>query len=142
MPTRPNPAPSVIEARSRARGRRSIVSAVLVADAGVLGWLVLAMGGLDPALLVVAAFFGWLIALALVWYGRGVAVADRRTRIAVAALLGAWIVVGGLTLDWVVAVVVLEGALGPIDYVLQRYGIVIPVLALLLGPGMAGFRAR
>jgi hypothetical protein len=118
------------------------VSAVLVADAGVLAWLLLAMGGLDPALLVVAVFFGWLIALALVWYGRSVALADRRTRVAVAALLGAWVVVGGLLLDWVVAIVVLEGALGPLDYLLQRYGIVIPVLALLLGPGMAAFRAR
>jgi hypothetical protein len=142
MPSRPNPAPSVLEARGRARRRRSIVAAVLAADAGVLAWLLLAMGGLDPALLVIATFFGWLIALTLVWYGRGVAVPDQRSRMAVAALLGAWVVVGGLLLDWVVAIVVLEGALGPLDYVLQRYGIVIPVLALLLGPGMAAFRSR
>jgi hypothetical protein len=142
MPSRPNPAPSVIEARGRARARRSVIAAVLVADAGALAWLVLAMGGLDPALLVVAVFFGWLIALALVWYGRGAGVPNRRARIAVAALLGGWVVVGGLLLDWVVAIVVLEGALGPVDYLVQRYGIGIPVLALLLGPGMAAFRAR
>jgi hypothetical protein len=115
---------------------------VLVADAGALAWLVLAMGGLDPALLVIAVFFGWLVALALVWYGRGMALPDRRMRMAVAAVLGGWVVVGGLLLDWVVAIVVLEGALGPIDYLLQRYGVVIPVLALLLGPGVAAFRAR
>lgn len=108
----------------------------------MLAWLVLAMGGLDPALLVVAVFFGWLVALALVWYGRGAALPDRRARVAVAALLGGWVVVGGLLLDWVVAITILDGALGPIDYVLQRYGVVIPVLALLLGPGMAAFRAR
>jgi hypothetical protein len=142
MPSRPNPAPSAAQARTRARGRRSLVAAALVADGGVLAWLLLAMGGLDPALLIVAVFFGWLVALALVWYGRGTALADRRSRIGVAALLGAWVVVGGLLLDWVVAITVLEGALGPLDYVAQRYGVVIPVLALLVGPGMAAFRAR
>lgn len=142
MPSRPDASPSALQAQARARGRRSIVSAVLVADAGVLAWLLLALGGLDPALLVIATFFGWLIALALVWYGRGVALPDRRTRVAVAASLAAWVVIGGLLLDWVVAIAVLEGALGPFDYLLQRYGIVIPVLSLLLGPGMAAMRAR
>lgn len=142
MPSRPNPAPSVMETRARGRRRRSLAAAVLVADGGVLAWLMLAMAGLDPALVVVAAFAGWLIALALVWYGRTAAVGAARARIAVAAALAVWVVVGGLLLDWIVSIAVLEGALGPIDYVLQRYGIVIPVLALIAGPGMAALRTR
>jgi hypothetical protein len=142
MPSRPNPAPSVIEARARGRRRRSLVAAVLVADGGVLAWLVMAMAGLDPALVVIAAFAGWLIALSLVWYGRTAAVPAVRPRMAIAAALAVWVVVGGLLLDWIVSVTVLEGALGPLDYVLQRYGVVIPVLALLAGPGLAALRSR
>jgi hypothetical protein len=115
---------------------------VLVADGGALAWLLLALGGLDPALLVVAVFAGWLVALALVWYGRDAALPEPRARIMVAAVLGGWVVVGGLVLDWVVSIVVMQGALGPLDYVVQRYGLVIPVLALLLGPGVAALRSR
>ncbi len=142
MTNRPNPAPSVVEARARARRRRSIAGAVVVADVAVLAWLLLAMAGLDPALLVVAAFAGWLIALSLVWYGRGTAVPESRMRMGVAALLGGWVVVGGMLLDWIVSITVLEGALGPLDYVVARYGVVLPVLALALGPAVAAFRAR
>jgi hypothetical protein len=131
-----------VDARARARGRRSLLAAVLVADAGVIAWLVVAMLGLDPALLVIAVFVGWLVALAVVWYGRGAALPDPRVRVGVAALLGGWVVVGGMLLDWIVSITVLEGALGPIDYMLARYGIVLTILALAAGSGIAAFRSR
>jgi hypothetical protein len=131
-----------VEARAQARGRRSLVAAVLIADTGAVAWFAIAMLGLDPGLIVIAAFTGWLIALALVWYGRGASLADGRTRMAIAAFLGGWAVVGGMLLDWVVSVTVLEGALGPIGYVLARYGVVIPLIGLAVGAGVAAFRAR
>jgi hypothetical protein len=142
MTGRPPGASSRLESRARTRGRRSLVAAVLVADAGALAWFLFAMAGLDPALLVVAAFAGWLIALALVWYGRAAALPAARTRMGVAAVLGAWVALGGMILDWIVSITVLQGALGPFDYVLQRYGPLLAVLGLVLGAGIAALRAR
>lgn len=129
-------------ARDRARRRRSLVAAVLVADAGVVAWLALAMLGLDLGLLVVAAFTGWLVALALVWYGRATAIPAAGPRVAVAAVLGGWVVAGGMLLDWIVSVTVLEGALGTLDYVLARYGLLLAAGSLALAVGVAAYRAR
>jgi hypothetical protein len=125
---------------ARAGRRRALVMAVLAADAGAILFLVIALTGLDLGLLVVAAFAGWLTAIALVWRGRRAGIAEDRLRVAIGALLGGWAVVGGLLLDWVYALLT-GGVLGPLEYVAQRYGIVAP-LALALAAGVAAFRAR
>jgi len=105
--------------------------------------LFFALGLLDlgAGLVVVAGFIGWVTALALLWRGRDAGLSEARTRIAIAALLGGWAVVAGIVVDWVFAVTVQGGVLGPIDYVGERYGLVAP-LAILVAATVAGLRAR
>ncbi len=121
------------------RASSAIVAAVLVADAGAVLFFVLGLLDLGGGLLAVAAFNGWVTALALVWGGRD-AISAARTRVAVAAFLGGWSVVGGIVVDWVYALVQ-GGVLGPLDYVAQRYGLVA-LLAVILAAGVAALRAR
>jgi hypothetical protein len=121
------------------RASRALVAAVLVADAGAILFFLLGLLDLGPGLLAVAAFNGWVTALALVRGGRD-AIPAARTRVAVAAFLGGWSVVGGIVVDWVYALVQ-GGVLGPLDYVAQRYGLVA-LLAVVLAAGVAAVRAR
>lgn len=121
------------------RGRPGVIRAFLVADAGALAFFLLGLLDLGAGLLVVAAFIGWLVALALVWTGRD-AIAVARTRMAVAAMLGAWSIVAAILVDWVYALIQ-GGVLGPLDYVLQRYGIVA-LLSVVVAAGVAALRAR
>lgn len=124
----------------RVVSRRALVTAVLAADAGAVLFVVIALTGLDLGLLVVAAFAGWLTAVAIVWPGRRAGIGDDRLRVAVAAFLGGWAVAGGLVLDWIYALLT-GGVLGPLDYVVERYGLVAP-LALVLAAAVAAYRAR
>lgn len=115
------------------------MAGVVVADAGAVLFFVLGLLDLGLGLVVVAAFVGWITALALVWGGRdGIPVA--RTRIAIAAFLGGWAVVAGILLDWVYALIQ-GGVLGPLDYVAERYG-VVALLSVIVAAGVAAVRAR
>lgn len=120
-------------------GRPGVIRAFLVADAGALAFFLLGLLDLGAGLLVVAAFIGWVVALALVWAGRD-AIAVSRTRMGVAAMLGAWSIVAAILVDWVYALIQ-GGVLGPLDYVVQRYGIVA-LLSVVVAAGVAALRAR
>jgi hypothetical protein len=120
-------------------GARAIVRAALAAGAGALLFVAVAQLGIAAGLLVVAAFSGWLTALALIWSGRG-AVPSSRTRVGLAAFLGGQSMVLGLLIDWLYSLVQ-GGAMGPLAYVGELYGIVA-ILAMLLGAGVAAVRAR
>ncbi len=110
-----------------------------MADAGALAFFLLGLLDLGAGLLVVAAFIGWVVALALVWTGRD-AVPASRTRMGIAAMLGAWSIVAAILVDWVYALIQ-GGVLGPLDYVVQRYGIVA-LLSVVVAAGVAALRAR
>jgi hypothetical protein len=120
-------------------GRPGVIRAFLVADAGALAFFLLGLLDLGAGLLAVAAFIGWVVALALVWTGRD-AIPRARTRMALAAVLGGWSIVAAILADWVFALVQ-GGVLGPLDYVLQRYGIVA-LLCVAAAAGVAALRAR
>jgi hypothetical protein len=119
--------------------RRAILAAVLVADAGALLFFALGLFDLGVGLLAIAAFVGWVTGVALIWWGRD-AVAPSRLRLGLAAFLGGWAVVFGILVDWIYALIQ-GGVLGPIDYVLQRYGAWGP-LAIVVGALVAAWRAR
>jgi hypothetical protein len=118
---------------------RAIVAAMVVADVGAALFFLLGLLDLGVGLVAVAAFTGWATALALVWWGRD-AIGPSRVRIGLGALLGGWTVAGGIVVDWVYGLTQ-GGRLGPLDYVVQRYGLVA-LLALLAGAGIAAIRAR
>jgi len=123
------------------RRTRALVAAVIVADLGAVLFFLLGLLDLGPGLIVVAAFTGWVTALALVWWGRPAGLPVMRTRVAVAAFLGGWAVVAGILIDWVYGLAQ-GGVLGPIDYVGQRYGFAVALLCLVVGAGVAALRAR
>jgi hypothetical protein len=125
--------------RRGAGGRPGVIRAFLVADAGALAFFLLGLLDLGAGLLAIAAFIGWVVALALVWTDR-YAIARARTRMGIAAGLGAWSIVAAILADWVYALVQ-GGVLGPLDYVMQRYGIVA-LLCVAAAAGVAALRAR
>ena len=110
-----------------------------MADAGALAFFLLGLLDLGAGLLVVAAFIGWVVALALVWSGRDAIPAPARAwRSPRCSAPGrswprSW-------LDWVYALIQ-GGVLGPLDYVAQRYGIVA-LLCVAAAAGVAALRAR
>lgn len=124
-----------------ARGVRWIVAAVVVADLGAVVFFVLSQLDLGIGMAVVAGFIGWATALALVWKGREAAIRDARIRMAFAAFLGGWAVVGGCLLAWLFGLAEGGGSLGPIQYAIERFGIAAPA-ALVAGAFVASYRAR
>jgi hypothetical protein len=104
--------------------------------------VVFALGLIDIGLglVAVAAFLGWVTALALVWRGREGAVTERKVRIAVAALLGGWAVAGGIVLEWAYALVQ-GGVLSLPDYVGERYG-PVALLSIVVAGTVAAVRVR
>lgn len=112
---------------------------MVVADAGAVLFFALGLLDLGIGLVVIAAFTGWITALALVWWGRD-AIPVARVRIGIGAFLGGWVVVGGILLDWIYALMQ-NSRMGPLDYVAERYGMVA-LLALVVGSGVAAIRAR
>ncbi len=120
-------------------GREAVIRAFLVADAGALAFFLVGLLDLGAGLLAVAAFIGWVVALALVWSGRD-EIPRARTRMGIAAALGAWSIVAAILADWVYAMIQ-GGVLGPLDYVAQRYGIVA-LLCVAAAAVMAAVRAR
>ena len=120
-------------------GRAGVIRAFLVADAGALAFFLVGLLDLGAGLVAVATFIGWVVALALVWSGRD-AIPRARTRMGIAAALGAWSIVAAILADWVYALIQ-GGVLGPLDYVAQRYGIVA-LLCVAAAAGVAALRAR
>jgi len=119
----------------------ALVAAIIVADLGAVAFFLVGLLDLGPGLIVVAAFTGWVTALALVWWGRQGGLLVMRTRVSVAAVLGGWAAVAGMLLDWLYGLTQ-GGVLGPIDYVGQRYGFPVAILCLVVGAGVAAVRAR
>jgi hypothetical protein len=117
-----------------------LIVAFLVAGGGALIFFVLGLMNIGVGLLAVAAFLGWVTAIALVWRGREAGVANGAGRIAVAAVLGGWAVAGGILLDWAYALVQ-GGVLGLLDYVGERYG-PVALLSIAVAAAVAVARAR
>ena len=59
---------------------------------------------------------------------------------ATAAFLGGWVVVGGCLLAWLFGLLG-GGAMGPLGYVIERFGIAAPA-SILAGAFVAAYRAR
>lgn len=113
---------------------------LVVADVGALLFFGLGLLDLGPGLIVVAAFIGWLVALAIVRKGRETAIPMARARMAIAASFAGWAVIGGIIVDWLYALSQ-GGVLGPFEYVAQRYGLVAP-LAILAAMAVTVYRTR
>jgi len=108
---------------------RRIVAAVIASDAGAVA---IAIGGVlafSAGLVVIAAVLG----VAVGWFLRGLSGTPTARRvIAVAVALGG--VAIGQILLWFIAA--LEGGvLGPIDYLAQTFGVLVPAQFVLAGAG-------
>jgi hypothetical protein len=114
---------------------RGIGIAALVASAGGAAFFVLGQLTLGPGLLAVAAFTGWITAVALVDLGGGAGLRPGAGRIALAAGMAGAAILAAILLDWAWAGVQ-GGVLGPLDYIGERYG-----PAALLDVGVAGLFA-
>lgn len=113
----------------------AIIAAVVVAAIGAVLFALLSQVDLGFGLVAIAMFIGWAVALALVWNGAPVP-----RRAVVGALLGGGAIVAGLLIAWVWGR--LEGgALGPLDYVNERYG-PLAYLEILAAGGVAWYRSR
>ncbi len=142
------PAEAGDQARTRPRpgAVRSGVTVLIVAAAGSG---VFALGGsfdLGVGMLVVAAFLGWAIGLAVVWVAPAIRVPGldgprrSRRRAALAALAAAGSLIAGLLVLW--AWSRLEGGvLGPVAYADARFGLLAAV-QVLIAAVVAGIRAR
>ncbi len=125
---------------------RGALTVLIVTAAGSGVFAVAGSFDLGLGMLVIAAFIGWAVALALVWASParafpGLGGARRSPRRAmVAALVGAGSVIVGLLALWVWSR--LEGGvLGPIAYADARYGLLAGV-QILVAAVIAGIRAR
>jgi hypothetical protein len=114
---------------------RGVILAVLVAAIGALAFFVLGQLNLGPGLLAVAAFTGWITAVALVDLGDRAVLPPGTRRMVLAAGLASGAILAAILLDWAWAAVQ-GGVLGPLDYVGARYG-----PAALLDVGVAGLLA-
>jgi hypothetical protein len=118
---------------------KAISAVVVVADVGAIVFFLLGLLDLGVGLLAVAAFVGWGIGVAVIWWGRDI-LARGRKRIALAASLAGWAIVLAIAIDWGYALVQ-GGVLGPLDYVAQRYGPWGP-LSVVVAAAVAAWRAR
>jgi hypothetical protein len=114
---------------------RAIVAGVVVAILGALLFALLSQVDLGFGLIAIAMFVGWAVALAIVWNGAPVA-----RRPVVAAVLGGGAIVAGLLLAWGWGRME-GGALGPLEYVNERFG-VVGYLDVLAAAGVAWYRSR
>jgi hypothetical protein len=113
-----------------------------VALAGGLVLTLLELLDLGAGLLAVGLAIGWLTGLAVRTTPRELpwaATPDRRS--AIGALLAVAGGALGFGLIWLWSRVVEHGALGPLDYLGERFG-PLPAILLLLAAGAAALRAR
>jgi hypothetical protein len=108
------------------------------AGGGAAVYALLGQVNLGLGLLAVAAFVGWVVAIAIVWGAGAVRPIPRQP--VIAALLGAVAIVVGLLLAWAWSRVE-GGVLGPLEYTDQRYG-PVAYLEILVAGAVAGLRAR
>ena len=130
--TVPTPGAVAVTRRVSVRG---IGVAALVAFTGAAAFFVLGQLTLGPGLLAVAAFTGWMTAVALVDLGGGAGLRPGAGRIVLAAGLAGGAILAAILLDWAWAGIQ-GGVLGPLDYIGERYG-----PAALLDVGVAGLLA-
>ena len=114
---------------------RGLILAVLVAGIGALAFFVLGQLNLGPGLLAVAAFTGWITAVALVDLGDRAVLPPGTRRMVLAAGLAGGAILAAILLDWAWAATQ-GGVLGPLANVGERYG-----AAALLDVGVAGLLA-
>jgi hypothetical protein len=117
--------------------RRAVLAASSVALVVAIGRAIVGQVDLGLGTLAIAAFAGWIIALALVW---GAAGAPIRRRALVAAVLAGLAIAAGLVLESLIARVG-GGVLGPIDYVNERYGL-LAYVEIAVAALVAAIRAR
>ena len=125
-------------AQSTGSPTRGVLAGVGAAAGSALVYALLGQVDLGLGLLAIAAFVGWVVAIAIVW-GAGAARPIPRQPL-IAALLGAGAIVVGLLLAWAWSRVE-GGVLGPLDYTDQRYG-PVAYLEILVAGAVAGLRAR
>jgi hypothetical protein len=109
---------------------------LLAAAGGALVHVVVATAlGWTGGLLVVAASLGIVVGMAVAFGARGSLPAVRRRSLAMGLALGGLVV--AIAVNWA-----LSGMyLGPLDYVIQVYGLLVPLQALLAALGaLAGAR--
>jgi len=121
---------------TRARG---IAAAVGVAFVGALGFAILGSIDLGLGLLIVSAFLGWLVAVALVW-GVGPSWLGSPRRSVTAAAIAAGSIVLGLGLLWAWSRSE-GGVLAPLDYLDQRFGF-LAAIDVVAAAVVAAVRAR
>jgi hypothetical protein len=106
-----------------------------IAVIGAILFAVLSQVDLGVGLVAIAMFIGWSVALALVWNGAAI-----RRRGVVGGLLGGGAIVAGLLIAWGWGRVE-GGALGPFDYVNERYG-PLAYLEIAAAGAVAWYRSR
>ena len=118
---------------------RGIAAAIGVAVVGAVGFALLGSIDLGLGLLIVSAFLGWLVAIALVW-GAGPSWPGSGRRAGAAAGIAAGAVVVGLGLLWAWSRWE-GGVLPPLDYLDDRFGL-LAALDVGLAAAVAAVRAR
>jgi hypothetical protein len=135
----PGPRPGM---GARPSSIRALVIPIVVAVVGGLVLTLFELLDLGAGLLAVGVVIGWLTGIAVRTTPRDVdwaRTADRRSVVAAAlAVLGSAL---GFGLIWAWSRIAELGALGPIDYLAERFG-PLPLLLLLLAAGAAALRAR
>ena len=133
----PTAAAAATGAPAAGTARRGILAALAVAALVAVGRALVGQVDLGPGTLAIAAFGGWLVALALVWGAGGAAIPRRAL---VAGVIGGAAIAAGLVLESLVARAG-GGALGPLDYVNERYGL-LAYVEIAIAAGVAAVRAR
>jgi hypothetical protein len=117
--------------------RRGVLAAASVGLVVAIGRAVVGQVDLGLGTLAIAAFAGWIVAIALVW---GAAWTPIPRRALVAAVVAALAIAAGLVLESLIARTG-GGVLGPIDYINERYGL-LAYAEIALAALVAAIRAR
>ncbi|HEY3355439.1 MAG TPA: hypothetical protein VGQ83_19470 [Polyangia bacterium] len=117
--------------------RRAVLAAASVGLIVAVGRAVVGQVDLGLGTLAIAAFAGWVVALALVWGAAGTPI---RPRALLAAVIAGGAIAAGLVLESLIARMG-GGVLGPIDYVNERYGI-LAYVEIAVAALVAAIRAR
>jgi hypothetical protein len=125
------------QSSSAGSARRAVLAAASVAGVAAIGRAMVGQVDVGPGTLVIAAFVGWLVALALVW---GVGGRPIPRRALLAALLAGGAILAGVLLEWALALAG-GGVLGPLDYIAERYGL-LAWAEILVAASVAAVRAR